>query len=253
MVLTRDVPIHKFETVYQSIVRQLQGNFDGMGIRDLLTAWLDDLSPEFKNAKAEVVTERCTALAEELRDIPDMDINFANALAALVNNRFAPPAEGEDEESRKADREILMHWFDGGKVTKRELKPFQILRIPDQGQCPAAYEFPDPVLAAVRPPGVDPAHGRNGDGGCHERLGAQCSLRKISDCSSTTVKPPNTFISFFSIIPDVLVSEKGFKSYDALWSRVRSIGSSMGDTKHLNYRGVLVDIHQTPAQNPGTG
>ena len=51
---------------------------------------------------------------------------------------------------------------------------------------------------------------------------------------------------FFSIIPDVLVSEKGFKSDDALWSRVRSIGSSMVGTKHLNYRGVLVDIHQTP-------
>jgi hypothetical protein len=53
---------------------------------------------------------------------------------------------------------------------------------------------------------------------------------------------------FFSIIPDVLVSEKGFKSYDALWSRVRSIGASMGDAKRLNYRGVLVDIHQTPLQ-----
>jgi hypothetical protein len=49
---------------------------------------------------------------------------------------------------------------------------------------------------------------------------------------------------FFSIIPDVLVSEKGFKSYDALWSRVRSIG----DAKRLNYRGVLVDLHQTPLQ-----
>jgi hypothetical protein len=49
---------------------------------------------------------------------------------------------------------------------------------------------------------------------------------------------------FFSIIPDVLLSEKGFKSYDALWSRVRSIG----DAKRLNYRGVLVDLHQTPLQ-----
>ena len=46
----------------------------------------------------------------------------------------------------------------------------------------------------------------------------------------------------------MLVSEKGFKSYDALWSRVRSIGTSMGDAKRLNYRGVLVDIHQTPLQ-----
>ncbi|MBP9599427.1 MAG: DUF2791 family P-loop domain-containing protein, partial [Desulfobacter sp.] len=77
VVLTRDVPIHKFETVYQSIVRQLQGNFNGMGIRNLLTAWLDSLSPEFIDVKAGAATEKCTALAEELREIPDMDINFA--------------------------------------------------------------------------------------------------------------------------------------------------------------------------------
>ena len=50
------------------------------------------------------------------------------------------------------------------------------------------------------------------------------------------------FHIFFSIIPDVLLSEKGFKSYDALWSRVRSIGQK----KKLNYRGVLIDLHRTP-------
>jgi hypothetical protein len=49
---------------------------------------------------------------------------------------------------------------------------------------------------------------------------------------------------FFSIIPDVLLAEKGFKSYDALWSRVRSIG----DSKRLNYRGVLIDLHRTPLE-----
>ena len=47
-----------------------------------------------------------------------------------------------------------------------------------------------------------------------------------------------------SIIPDVTLSEKGFKSYDALWSRVRSIG----ENKRLNYRSVLVDLHRTPLE-----
>ncbi len=53
------------------------------------------------------------------------------------------------------------------------------------------------------------------------------------------------FHIFFSIIPDVLLSEKGFKSYDALWSRVRSIGQQ----KRLNYRGVLIDLHRTPLKS----
>ncbi|NWH03907.1 BREX system ATP-binding domain-containing protein [Desulfobacter latus] len=247
VVLTRDVPIHKFETVYQSIVRQLQGNFDGVGIRNLLTAWLESLSPEFQDAKAAAVTEKCTALAEELRDIPDMDINFANALAALVSNRFAPLAEGEDEERRKADREILMHWFEGGKVTKRELKPFQI------------YEYLTKVNARQLMNSLILFLRRFGHQGlillmdemetvvamsASVRNAAYENVRLFIDNSETA----QYLHIFFSIIPDVLVSEKGFKSYDALWSRVRSIGTSMGDAKRLNYRGVLVDIHQTPLQ-----
>ncbi|WP_462270840.1 BREX system ATP-binding domain-containing protein [Desulfobacter sp.] len=247
VVLTRDVPIHKFETVYQSIVRQLQGNFDGVGIRNLLTAWLESLSPEFQDAKAAAVTEKCTALAEELRDIPDMDINFANALAALVTNRFAPLAEGEDEESRKADREILMHWFDGGKVTKRELKPFQIYEYLTKAN---ARQLMNSLILFLR---------RFGHQGlillmdemetvvamsASVRNAAYENVRLFIDNSETA----QYLHIFFSIIPDVLVSEKGFKSYDALWSRVRSIGTSMGDAKRLNYRGVLVDIHQTPLQ-----
>ncbi len=247
VVLTRDVPIHKFETVYQSIVRQLQGNFDGVGIRNLLTAWLDSLSPEFQGAKAEAAIEKCTALAEELRDIPDMDINFANALAALVSNRFAPMAEEEDEESRKADLEILMHWFDGGKVTKRELKPFQVYEYLTKTN---ARQLMNSLILFLR---------RFGHQGlillmdemetvvamsASVRNAAYENVRLFIDNSETA----QYLHIFFSIIPDVLVSEKGFKSYDALWSRVRSIGTSMGDAKRLNYRGVLVDIHQTPLQ-----
>lgn len=247
VVLTRDVPIHKFETVYQSIVRQLQGNFDGVGIRNMLNSWLDTLAADFKGAKAEVTTEKCTALAEEFRDIPDMDINFANALAALVSNRFAPMAEGEDEESRKADREILMHWFDGGKVTKRELKPFQIYEYLTKAN---ARQLMNSLILFLR---------RFGHQGlillmdemetvvamsASVRNAAYENVRLFIDNSETA----QYLHIFFSIIPDVLVSEKGFKSYDALWSRVRSIGTSMGDAKRLNYRGVLVDIHQTPLQ-----
>ena len=39
-----------------------------------IRSYYDSLSPEFQGAKAEAATEKCTALAEELRDIPDMDI-----------------------------------------------------------------------------------------------------------------------------------------------------------------------------------
>ncbi|MFU8770324.1 MAG: BREX system ATP-binding domain-containing protein [Desulfotignum sp.] len=229
VVLTREVPIHKFETVYQAIVRQLRGDFAGTGIRALLTAWLDKLAPGPE--------------AVQFKEIPGMDISFANALAALVNNRFAPVAEGEEKERREADNEILMHWIEGGKVTKRELKPFQIYEFLNKGN---ARQFMNSLILFLRHTG-------------HQGLILLMDEMETVVTMSTSIRNAayenvRLFIDnsetaqhlhvFFSIIPDVLVSEKGFKSYDALWSRVRSIG----DAKRLNYRGVLVDLHQTPLQ-----
>ena len=127
VVLTREVPIHKFETVYQTIVNQLQGDFKGTGIRNMLEAWLENLALTMpvQGQKDETQKER-TALTDELRNIPGMEINFANALAALINNRFAFFLP-EEEEKRDSDQEVLFHWFEGGKVTKRELSIYEFI------------------------------------------------------------------------------------------------------------------------------
>lgn len=243
VVLTRDVPIHKFETVYQAIVRQLQGNFTGTGIRALLDAWLENMEKAPGQGQAPDAGQPYQALAGQFKEMPGMDISFANALAALVNNRFAPLAEGEDKAGREADNEILMHWFEGGKVTKRELKPFQIYEFLNKTN---ARQFMNSLILFLRHTG-------------HQGLILLMDEMETVVAMSTSIRNAayeniRLFIDnsetarflhiFFSIIPDVLVSEKGFKSYDALWSRVRSIG----DVKRLNFRGVLVDLHQTPLQ-----
>jgi hypothetical protein len=243
VVLTRDVPIHKFETVYQSIVGQLQGDFHGMGIRNLLSAWIDKLGPSFSGESSEAAEKERLDLAEIIRAIPGMDINFANALAALVNNRFAPLEAEEDQEARDADHEVLLHWFEGGKVTKRELKPFQIYEFLNKAN---SRQFMNSLILFLRHTG-------------HQGLillmdEMETVVAQSASIRNAAYENVRLFIDnsesaqflhiFFSIIPDVLVSEKGFKSYDALWSRVRSIGES----SKLNYRGVLVDIHRTPLQ-----
>jgi hypothetical protein len=55
-----------------------------------------------------------------------MDLNFANGLMALVQNRFRPLAAEETPEAREAERHALDEWFEGGRPSKRELRPFQI-------------------------------------------------------------------------------------------------------------------------------
>ncbi|MCD6184795.1 MAG: DUF2791 family P-loop domain-containing protein [Deltaproteobacteria bacterium] len=240
VVLTREVPIHKFETVYQTIVRQLQGNFQGTGIRNMLEAWLENLELAPVQAQKDKIQKNMLALADELRNIQGMDINFANALAGLINNRFAPLSH-EEEEKRDADREVLFHWFEGGKVTKRELKPFCIYEFLNKAN---SKQFMNSLILFLHHIGhkglillldeMETVMAQSAS----IRNAAYENVRLLIDNSESS----QYLHIFFSIIPDMLLSEKGFKSYDALWSRVRSIGES----RKLNYRGVLVDIHQTP-------
>lgn len=242
VVLSREVPIHKFETVYQNIVKQLQGNFEGIGIRNMLESWLSELSVTLLDAPKDDARNNRLELTETFRNIPGMDINFANALTALVNNRFAP-MEGEDKEKLIADHEILLHWFEGGRVARRELKSFQIYEFLNKTN---SKQFMNSLILFLRHIGHQGVILLMDE---METVVAQSASIRNAAYENVRLLIDNSESSqylhiFFSIIPDVLMSEKGFKSYDALWSRIRSIGES----GKLNYRGVLVDLHQTPLQ-----
>ncbi len=241
VVLTREVPIHKFEVVYQAIVRQLRGTFEGAGIRGLVDTWADSLAPDLANQDGSSFQERLTALSEELRALPGMDLNFANALVGLVNNRFGLVGEGEAAEERLQAREVLYQWFEGSRVAKRELKPFQIFETLSKTN---SKRLLGSLIAFLRYRGykglillMDEL----------ETVIAQSASIRNAAYENVRLLIDNTEHAqylhiFFSIIPDVILSEKGFKSYDALWSRVRSIGEG----KRLNYRSVLIDLHRTP-------
>ena len=236
VVLTREVPIHKFEAVYQAICRQLRGRFSGVGIQALLARWLDDLAP-----KKKISAQQLADLTETLRDLPGMNVSFANALAALAYNRFTPLDKGEHQQERDAAREIILHWFEAGKVTKRELKPFGIFEVVNKANSKQMLNSLNVFLRFMGHKGLillldeletviaQSASIRNA---------AYENVRLLIDNSEQA----QYLHIFFAIIPDVLLSEKGFKSYDALWSRVRSIGQKA----RLNYRGVLIDLHRTP-------
>lgn len=236
VVLTRETPIHKFEAVYQAITQQLRGRFEGIGIRNLLRQWLDTLAEKEVPSLAQLAD-----MAETLRNLPGMNINFANALTALAHNRFVPLQEGEQQEERDTGREIILHWFEGGKTTKRELKPFGIFEVVNKSNSKQLLNSLNAFLRYLDHKGLillldelETVIGQSAS----MRNAAYENVRLLIDNSEHA----EYFHIFFSIIPDVLLSEKGFKSYDALWSRVRTIGQK----KRLNYRGVLIDLHRTP-------
>ena len=81
VVLTRDVPIHKFEVVYQEIVSQLRGNFEGVGIRAAIKHWIKE---------QKIDEEDLEALSASLREIPGMGLDFANALIGLLQVHSSP-------------------------------------------------------------------------------------------------------------------------------------------------------------------
>ncbi len=241
VVLTRDVPIHKFEAVYQNIVQQLRGNFAGVGIRSLLTLWLDSLAPE----ETPPGNEQIGALAETLRNLPGMNVNFANGLIALIKNRFVPLREGEQPDERIEKRETIFHWFEAGKVTKRALKPFALFEVVNKANSKQMLNSLNSFLRFCGHKGLVLLLDEL------EMVIAQAASVRNAAYENVRLLIDNTeqasyFQIFFAIIPDVLLSEKGFKSYDALWSRVRSLGQQ---EQRLNYRGVLVDLHRTPLKS----
>ena len=100
VVLPHEVPLHKFELVYRDIASRLSTASGTHGIRALLMHWLESLQPRFETATDTAARlASLDALAETLRGLEDMDVNFANGLLALVRNRFLPLAEGEIPEA----------------------------------------------------------------------------------------------------------------------------------------------------------
>lgn len=227
VILTRDVPIHKFEVVYQEIVSQLRGNFEGVGIRTLIKHWIK----EQKIEEGDLAT-----LAVSLREMPGIGLDFANALIALLQLDSLP--SGEENE---ASKEMLYQWFEGKKVAKKDLKKFHVFELLNKTNSKQFLQSLIVVLKMTHHKGLilflDELETVLAQG-ASIRNAAYENVRLLMD----NTEHAQYLQLFFSLIPDVLLSEKGFKSYDALWSRVRTVG----DSDDLNYRSTLVDLHKTP-------
>jgi len=255
VVLTREVPMQKFELVYREIVRQLRlpagllgdriMTGEGGGIRALVSGWADKSAAEIASTTDAAVEEMLASRRQEMGALPGMDVSFANALAGLLENRIRPLREGESEEDRLGEREILFQWFEGGKVGKKELKPWQIFEPLSKTN---SKRLLSSLLAYLRYLGakglillLDELETVIAQS-TSVRNAAYENVRLLID----NIEEARFLHIFFSIIPDVILAEKGFKSYDALWSRVRSIG----EASRLNFRSILIDLHRTPLETP---
>ena len=235
VVLTRETPVHKFEIVYQEIVSKLRGQFQGEGIRPLIEQWINEHKKESSDFQS---------LATSLRQMHGMELSFANALLGLWQLNTTPPSkENAVEEDQKDAQEILYQWFEGKKVAKKDLKEFHVFETLNKTNSKRFLQSLVAFLKFTKHKGLvlllDELETIIAQGASIRNAGYE-NVRLLMDNTEHT----QNLQLFFSLIPDVLLSEKGFKSYDALWSRVRS----MGDSEQINYRGTVVDLHKTPLQ-----
>jgi hypothetical protein len=244
VVLTREVPMHKFELVYQETVAQLMTAPGRVGIRAVLNDWLETLASQFDTADEAQRTAALQEMAETLKDLDGMDINFAQGLVSLVQSRYWPLDDDETAETREQARELLYQWFEGMRLSKRELRPFQIFESLNKNNSKRLLSSLIAFLLHLGYQGLillldelETVMGQSAS----VRNGAYENVRLLID----NAEQAHHLHVFFSIIPDVILAEKGFKSYDALWSRVRSVGES----DRLNYRSIVIDLHRTPLEN----
>lgn len=228
IVLTRDIPIHKFELIYQEIVLQLRGRFTGVGIRSLVQQWVE---------KQKMTGVDRETLLQSLCQVQRLDINFVNALMGFLRD----PDENELPEVTASSQEMLYQWLEGKKIPKKDLAKFHIFEVLNKS---TAKTFLQSLISVLKLTGhkglillLDELETVLAQG-ASVRSAAYENIRLLMD----NAEHSEYLQLFFSLIPDVLLSEKGFKSYDALWSRVRSVG----DSEALNYRGTIIDLHKTP-------
>lgn len=240
VVLSQDVPLHKFEVVYQGLTRALQvPGLAGSGMAAILEGWVRSQEATWRGEEGGEPS--LVALGEELRGLDGMDASFANALLAYAKLSLSSPVDEEGQEARRASMATLVRWFEGARLPRRDLKPLDIFECVDKTN---GRRFLAALIAFVRKLGcrglvwlfdeLEIVMGMR----AAARAGAFESVRSLIDNAEQT----GHLHIFFSIIPDVILTEKGFRSYDALWSRVRNLG----DESRLNYRGVLIDLHRTP-------
>ncbi len=244
VVLTREVPMHKFELVYQEAVARLTTAPGRVGIRTVLNDWLETLEPQFEAADEAQQAAVLQEMSETLKDLDGMDINFAQGLVSLVQGHYWPLADDETEETREQAQEVLYQWFEGIRLSKRELRPFQIFESLNKNNSKRLLASLIAFLLHLNYRGLillldelEIVMGQSAS----VRNGAYENVRLLID----NAEQAHHLHVFFSIIPDVILAEKGFKSYDALWSRVRSVGES----DRLNYRSIVIDLHRTPLEN----
>jgi len=250
ITLNRDLSIHKFEQVLQALLQTLSVPGGAQGFSAIVEEWVQReqeswLVPLKRSKKKKLERpldeERLELLRTQLKEVSNLDINLSNALLSQIRLQLSPLAEGESAASRDRQRDILSRWMQGGRLLKRDLKGFQIFENLNKSN---SRRFLNSVIAALRYMGhkgliclfdelemlfTMRANARNG---------AYENVRLLIDNADHS----GYLHIFFSTIPDMLSHDKGFKAYDALWSRVRSLGNQ----RRLNYRGVLIDLHRTP-------
>ena len=243
VVLTREIPMHKFELVYQEIVSRLSTAPGQIGLRSLLAQWLETLQPQLGEADVETCTANVQAMGELLKRLEGMDVNFAQGLIGLMQRRYLPLAEGETSEARDQTQELLYQWFEGARLSKRDLRPFQIFESLNKNNSKRLllsliaflrhldYQGLILLLDELETVMAQSASVRNA---------AYENVRLFID----NAEQAHHLHVFFSIIPEVILAEKGFRAYDALWSRVRAVGES----DRLNYRSIVIDLHRTPLE-----
>ena len=244
VVLTREVPMHKFELVYQETVARLMTAPGRVGIRALLSDWVETLAPQFNTANETQRAEALQALSDALKALDGMDVNFAQGLVSLAQNRYWP-LDDESPEMRAQALEVLYQWFEGLRLSKRDLRPFQIFESLNKNNSKRLLASLIAFLLHLGYRGLilllDELETVMGQSAT-VRNGAYENVRLLID----NAEQAHHLHVFFSIIPDVILAEKGFKSYDALWSRVRSVNES----DRLNYRSIVIDLHRTPLETP---
>lgn len=230
-------PLNKYEIIYRKIMSNLSVKGSRDGLQELLNRWIkinnqkgreETPDPDFNEERVHnYVLSKTTDLVE------GMELNYANAISAYIKNYLIGDTEATN---------IILQWLYGEEVGKRPVKKFGIFTKIDKSNSGEMLGSTVKLLLGLGYSGLIILMDELDRIPIQRRDVRDVSYENLRQMLDNTRNMKN--VGFFGAITPILIvdGEKGFKSHDALWARVKPQINS----NKPNYFGPIINLDKTP-------
>jgi len=255
-VNAEDIKLSRYDELYKGIIKYLETKDNKDNVFKILIEKFSlkikqDVEKQFDDSddQSEYHKEIKRKIKDFLSKLTKCSANFQSALKNYMINYIEAPNEKDWEN----ENETILRWFSGEKLPLKEIRAFQIYALNDKDNARESIKAVIDILKNIGYSGlvilVDEA----------ERILSQSptvsknaynNIRHILDSADGggEINHAESCYIFIASTPEMLDDKKGYKSYPALYDRIKQGLASKTFENLINPRANIVDLEKDEAQ-----